>query len=136
MESNNKIEIILTVFGDLFNPADFTKLVKITPSISWLKGETAQKSKVIRKESAWKFSTSPIKTLFFKDVSPIILSKFEEKINLINKTTLKYGTSVKLEVILDMYNGQASSISLNERFITFLNNINAKIHFDIYIETE
>ncbi len=133
MQYNTKIQGYLSIFADHFDVSQFNKEINIYPSKYWYIGDSIKGSKAIRKESCWEFSTPSIETIFFSDVSKIILSKFKNKVYIIKEYIEKNKVNVKLYVILEIWDDQTPSMHFDKEFIDFLHEINAVVNFDIYV---
>lgn len=138
-----QVKIILSIFGDIFNPQKFSKFIDITPTDMWNKGdeipprkglERKDGTKHVRKESVWEYSTDFIQTLSFEEVSKIILEKFDEqRVAKIRSYIEKEKGEIKLDVVVEIVDNQSPSLSLSKDLITLLNSTGAEIDFDIYV---
>lgn len=75
-----QIKIILSFYGDIFDHSELTEKINIKPTTFWTKGETLKHRKdILRKETAWEYSTDFIETLDLEQVCDLILDKFYSK---------------------------------------------------------
>ena len=137
-----QIKVILSVFGDAFDPFSFSEYIKITPTDLWNKGdEIPQRNGLIRKnnivplrkESTWEYSTEFVKTVFLNEVSEIIINKFSSKIPEISKYVQKKGLDVKIDIVVEIADNQAPALTFGRNFIEFANQLEAEIEIDLYL---
>nr|WP_299170376.1 DUF4279 domain-containing protein [uncultured Allomuricauda sp.] len=129
------MKIVLSIFGDSFNPEEFSELIGIEPTDLWNKGEelSRRESSIKRKESAWEYSTGFVQTLFFNEMSKIIMEKFGEHTLKIKNYAEEEGLEMKMDVVVEIVDNQAPSLNISKDLISFSNIIGAEIDFDIYI---
>lgn len=136
-----QLKLVFIVFGDIFDPNDFTKKIGISPSNTWVKGDSVtshQKLKsnrvsLKRKESAWEFSIDFIETLDFGDLSKQFVNKFESKLDLIKKYVEKNNLETTLNVVVEIANGETPSLNLSKEFVSMMNHFGAEVDFDVYV---
>lgn len=137
-----QIKVILSVFGDIFNPKRFSEYIGVSPTDFWVKGDEIpqrkglvrrENSKPLRKESSWEYSTGFIQTLHFDSVSKIILEKFDEHTLRISNYIQEQGLEIKMDVVVEIVDNQSPSLSLSKSFISFLHKVGSEIDFDIYV---
>ena len=141
-EYTTQIKVIISVFGDVFNPQKFSKIIGVTPTDFWIKGEEiSQRNGLVRKEdtspkreeSAWEYSTRFIPTLYLDEVSKIFLEKFDKHTLKIKNYIQEKDLEIKVDVVVELVKNQSPSLNLSKDLITFLNDIGAEIDFDIYV---
>lgn len=137
-----QIKVILSVFGDVFDPVSFSKYLKIIPTSFWFKGDEISvgkgliiKSNIIplKKESEWEYSTGFVETLYFEEVSELIVDKFEEKIPEMIKYISEKKLDVKIDIVMEIVDEQAPALYFNRRFLDLANQLQTEIHTDIYV---
>lgn len=136
-----QIKLTFTVFGDVFNPVEFTDILDIPFSYMWLKGDEIkiidglEKRNSIRrrKESAWTYALDYSTTLNFDDLS----AQFEEVFSGREDTIRSFISSNNLDaivnVVVEIANSQVPSLTLSKSFINILSKIGSEIDFDIYV---
>lgn len=129
-----QIKIILSVFGDVFDPLSFSEYIKITPTDFWNKGDKIPlRNGLMRKESAWEYSTNFVQTLYFDEVSEIIIDKFWEIIPEFYEYIQQKGLNVKFDVVIEIVDNQVPALTFNRRFIELVNQLKSEIDIDMYL---
>lgn len=139
-----QIKLTFTVFGDVFDPLDFTDAIGITCSDMWLKGDVIKTVDSLerghstrrRRESAWIYSSDYYTTLNFYDLLVPFEKTFRGKAKLIKDFVSSNDLDTIVNVIVEIANGQAPSLALSKSFINFLNELGSEIDFDIYVLDE
>ena len=137
------MKIIFVIFGDVLNHQELTRIVGISPTNSWNKGDEIfhktrngqmLKLPVVRKESAWEYSTGFIQGSIFGEMEEYILDIFYDRAQVIHKYARERKLEVKIDVVVEIEGGDTMpSISLSKRFISFLKELDAEIDFDMYL---
>lgn len=136
-----QIKLVFLVFGDAFNPEDFTKLVNIPPSEIWIKGDEIKtnihlrKSKTLpkRKESAWEYTEGYMQTLDFGILSRHFEHVFSNKKHEIRKFIEANDLDATVNIIVEVVDGQTPSLTLSKDFISLLNDMDLELDFEVYI---
>ena len=137
-----QIKIILSVFGDVFDPLTLSEYIKISPTYFWNKGDEISQRKglirkstrvPLRKESAWEYSTDFVKTLYLDEVSKIIIEKFGQKIPEMNKYIYKKGLDIKIDIVVEIVDNQIPAMTFNRDFLKLANQLEAEIDIDVYL---
>ena len=126
-----QIKIIFSVFGDMFNPSDFTKNIGINPHEVGIKGEEIKKG-LLRKESSWEYTIGFIETVFLDDVSSIYLEKFENKAHDIRKYIDHNNLEAKIFVVAEMDDQETPALFFDRKFLNVIHQLNAVIDVDLY----
>lgn len=131
MQYNTNIKIIFSIFGGSFDPNDFSKSIKITPTNSWLERESIPNNKMNKKreESVWEYSIHS-NTMYFEEVSNEFVAIFEDKIENIHKFN---NLTLKFDIILEIVEEQGVVLYFNKKFLNIVNRLNAEIDVDTYI---
>jgi len=136
-----QIKIILSIFGDNFDPSELSKITGITPTDLWVIGDEIPRmgnltrkdnKKRLRKESAWKYSYG-IETLDFEEVSTVFIEKIEDSIPFINDYIVQSKLTINIDIVIEIENEEVPAISFNKKFISIVNRFGAKIDIDMYI---
>jgi Domain of unknown function (DUF4279) len=136
-----QIKLIFLVFGESFNQDDFTKQLGVDSSSKWNKGDDIKigndlrKSKSIhkRKDTAWEFTEGYKQTFDFEDLTKRFEELFSNKVDVLKSFTERYNLNLTINVVVEIANGEAPSLSLSKSFITLINEINSEIDFDLYV---
>jgi hypothetical protein len=128
-----KIKLIFTVYGDFFNPHEFTELLQIKPTLFGFKGDIIPNRKNIEyKQTFWEYSSEFIETLDSQDISNIMIKQFGTSINSIRDYTILNSLSVKVYVVVEIFNNQSPSLFFDKLFINMIAVIGAEIDIDLY----
>lgn len=130
MSYNTNIKIVFSAFGSAFEPEDFTEFIGIIPTNYWKKGDIISnyKKNRKRKESCWEYLIHS-ETIFFEEISNILVDIFKPKITDINKFN---NISIKFDIILEIAEQQGISLYFNIPFLNMVNSLNGEIDVDIY----
>lgn len=132
MKNETQMKIIFSVFGDEFNPMDFTKYVGFEPTEFWYKGDKIpNRNGILRKESSWDFTTGFVKTLFFDEIIKIFLDAFSTKIEKIKDYIEINKLDVKFFVIVEIEE-DTPALFFNKLFLDTVHRLNAEIDIDLY----
>jgi hypothetical protein len=137
-----QIKLILVISGEYFSISELTNLIKISPTQSWIKGDTIPLQKGIyrkdnkiriRNNTVWEFSTGFVKTLDFENLSNQFEKVFNNKI-----TTLKYYIQEKklesvINIVVEVVDEEKPSIHFNKRIVKIFEELGAEIDIDMYI---
>ncbi|MBL0113110.1 MAG: DUF4279 domain-containing protein [Saprospiraceae bacterium] len=135
MKNKTKIKIILSIFGNDFSLVSLSSLLEISPSNSWLKGEKIRnRSDLLRKETAWEFQMEYEENLFLETITEKLLNIFNCKSQAIKKFIEEHKLNTKVDIVVIVYDAESPALFLNNKFIRFLNEINAVVDIDLYIE--
>lgn len=135
MEYNTNIKIIFSIFGNTFDPNDFTKSIDILPTNYWLEGDIIPNNKKNKKreESAWEYSIN-FDTVFFVEVSDKFIVTFKEKVDyIISYINEVKNLTIKFFVVLEIVEEQNIVLYFNKSFLNMVNQLNAEIDIDTYI---
>jgi hypothetical protein len=137
-----QIEVILSVYGDVFDPTDLTKHIQITPTKYWCKGDIIPKhGKLItlpnatprfRKESSWEYSTGFIQTLYSDEVSDILVEKFWDKLPKLAEYMEQKGLEASIYFVVEDVDKEPPGLEFDFRFIEFAHQLKARIGVDIF----
>jgi len=137
-----QIKIILSVFGDVFDPENLTQKTGISPTAYWKKGDIIppikglrRKSSVVsvRKESAWNYSTGFIQTLFFEQVSEVLINSLGGRIMLLKDYVEKENLDIKIYVVIEIADEHKPALYFDKKFLKMVNELEAEIDVDLYI---
>lgn len=130
-----KIKLIMTVYGDLLDPHYFSKLVKITPTSFWFKGDSIPNRKInlVRKETCWEYSSEFLETLFLEDLTISISDKFNPSIEKISNYITKNFLETKIFLVIEIINKETPAIFFSKEFLEFVTKMNGEIDVDMYV---
>jgi hypothetical protein len=132
--TKTEIKIILSVFGEYFNPDELSSLLQVKPTETWMKGDSIDGKKEGRKECCWEFGTKYIRTLDFEKVADVILETFYDKRNVLKSFSSENSLDIKLFVVIKIHNGESPSLFLGKQLISFLSTLDGEIDIDLYAD--
>lgn len=141
---STQIELILRIFSKSFYPESLSKAIQITPTKAWNKGDEISLQKglyrkdgkiLLRKESAWQYSTGFIETLDFEDVSNKFEGIFKHKILELKKYLSDKKLEVVFDIVVEIVDDQKPSIHFNKSFLNVINQLGAEVDIDMYLLT-
>ncbi|MGS4345506.1 DUF4279 domain-containing protein [Myroides odoratus] len=131
--------LIYAIFGDSWDPKEFTDVIGITPTAYWKKGDKIDKyhpNVVLRKETNWEYSFGKTKTLFSEDVTEQFVELFSSKVDTIVNYINENNLESKLFIIPEIFPNQIPGIYLDKRLLNLLVKLNAEIDIDLYVISE
>ncbi|MDC8100596.1 DUF4279 domain-containing protein [Chryseobacterium rhizosphaerae] len=135
MNYNTNIKITFSIFGCSFDPNDFTLLLGIVPTNTWMEGELIPNNKKNKKreESAWEYSVHS-STVYFEEVSDKLVAVFKEKMSLVDNYINEINNlTIKFDIVLEIIEEQGIVLYFNKSFLNMVNELNAEIEVDTYI---
>ena len=133
-EHNTKIKLEFTVFGDLLDPLNFSKKIKLNPSNYWYKEDLIKKNNpnLRRKETAWEYVIDWIETLDIEDCTNAFIKTFSAKVILIQEYIRAHHLEAKIDFVIKVYNDNSPAIYFNRPFLNLINILEAEIDIDLY----
>lgn len=131
--------LIYAIFGDSWDPKEFTDVIGIAPTAYWKKGDKIDKyhpNVVLRKETNWEYSFGKTKTLFSEDVTEQFVELFSSKVDTIVNYINENNLESKLFIIPEIFPNQIPGIYLDKRLLNLLVKLNAEIDIDLYVISE
>ena len=128
----SEINIEFCIKGENINPADITKIIEISPSRSYSKGDQIKNKPVFRDHSLWEIETGFQLSFDVNNQLEIMIDMLNNKKDLIKKLTLKYDILISFIIVINFINQDKPAIYLNKEVISFANEIGADIQFDYY----
>ncbi|WP_410878871.1 DUF4279 domain-containing protein [Myroides sp. DW712] len=131
--------LIYAIFGDSWDPKEFTDVIGITPTAYWKKGDKIDKyhpNVVLRKETNWEYSFGKTETLFSEDVTEQFVELFSSKVDTIVNYINENNLESKLFIIPEIFPNQIPGIYLDKRLLNLLVKLNAEIDIDLYVISE
>ena len=136
-----QIQLNFVVFGDVFNPKDFTEHIGISPSNTWVKGDEITTYAKFRKgnefprrkESAWEFTVGFIETLDLDDLTLQFEKTFGNKKSVIRNFIQKNDLDSTVGIVVEIAEGNVPSLNVSKNIISVLGEIGSELDFDIYV---
>ena len=124
--------ITFTLYGDKFDPAEFTKIIGIQPESTGIKGEPGPYVKPFI-ETRWQCQSETTDALEGLDNSiDEFLKKFESKIDIINQYKANNNLGSKCFVVIFQKKKESVGALLSNAFIRFLNATDTNIEVCVY----
>lgn len=129
-----QIKLVFAVFGDLLKPEALSNLVRIPPTEFWNKGDlvSSRKKGLVRKETCCEYSTGFIQTLFLEDVVKKFVELINPNLDLLTKYIYENNLETKVDVIVEIENGEKPSLSIDKNLMNFVLKTNGIIDIDLY----
>lgn len=128
-----EIKVEFTIYHDLkLDHPEITRIIGWEPTSVWNKGDQIRKG-LIRKESAWVYSTEYISSLHVDAILDLIIQKIEPNIFPLSEYIKEYGLNSKFDIVLRIAGNQPPSHCLHKRFIHLCSKLNADVDTDIYV---
>ena len=123
----------LLIYGDDFEIGYITNELNITPTNFHKKGDKIRKTDRKHELTCWSWSTGYNESLSVNDqMSKVIDTFINKKDNLINLKS-QFNLEYKIDVVINIENGEAPSIYLTYDTIQFLDAIKSEFDCDLYI---
>ncbi|MCE4564662.1 DUF4279 domain-containing protein [Maribellus sp. CM-23] len=131
--AETEIKIEFSIYHDsTLDHDEITKIMHFEPTLTYNNGDQVREN-LVRKESAWIYSTEYIRSLYLDPILESIIQRIEPNIIPLSEYVRKYGLSSKFDIVLRIGNDQPPSYYLPKRFIHICSKLNADIDTDIYI---
>lgn len=128
------IKVFFSIYGDCFNPEEFSELVKEKASSFWYKNHfISEEKKIARKETAWEYVVESYNSIHTENILNILISKFGKYSNIISEYVDLNNLKVKTEIVIEISNNEVPSLYFNQDFIKFMSSIGSDVDIDLYI---
>jgi hypothetical protein len=133
--------VYFSLYGDDFPIDSVTKLLGISPTNSYKKGDVIElksnpnivSTKVhYRKETVWELGTDYQESYDVKEQLNQIIRPLKNKGSLINQFKTNYNLECHFEIVIIIENGDTPSLHLDIEQIEFANSIKAEFDIDLY----
>lgn len=129
-KSNVKVEF--SIYGDKFDPNIITNIIQITPTRTWMKGETIREG-LLRKDTCWKLATEYEESLDISVQINKIRNLIQDKKDQIVVLKHTYNLECKFDVVVNIENNEKPAMYLDKETITFIYELEAEVDFDLYV---
>ncbi len=134
-----KIELDLILDGFDIDPTQISKILLLSPTQVWLKGESIQKTALKRKSNGWVLSSRLEKSAELEDHINALFSKIKPV--LLNFHNLPLSTEKELSCAIYIYHEKNNSaeehrtpsIHLEREHVEILNQLGAEFDLDLYV---
>ena len=143
ISKKNEVQVYLSIYGDLFDPDELTRLIKLKPIYTHIKGETVPLTpglslmpgilRPLYKETVWDYGSDSIKTNDTEVASSVVEKGLKGKVHLINNFVKKHNLYVKLFVVPRMDKKSTPYVHFSPNFVQMLSELHAGIDMDIYV---
>jgi len=123
----------ISIFWNSFDINELIKILWIKPTESYRKWKKNLKNikAPLRQETSWEYSTWYIENYDISINYKIILTKFADKVNIINKFVKNNNLDIKITISSIIEDNIMPWLYFEKDFIKFLNNIWAELDIDI-----
>lgn len=134
-----EIELDLTLHGFDIDPDQISKILSLSPTQVWLKGESIQKTALKRKSNGWVLSSGLEKSAELYDHINALFSKIKPV--LLNFNDLPLSTEKELSCVIYIYQEKGNAaeehrtpaIHLEREQVEILNQVGAEFDLDLYV---
>lgn len=127
-----KVSVEFSIIGDDFYPTMITEQLAIEPTESWMKGEKVKNRNIVRKETCWSVSTGDEESFDINNQLKKIVDLIKPQKNNLKRLQKLYKLEYMFMIVMKIENNETPAIYLESETISFMNDINAEIHFDVY----
>lgn len=128
----SKINIEFSIKGENVNPVDITKIIGVSPSRSYFKGDQIKNKPMFRDHSLWEIETGFQLSFDINHQLKLMIEMLKNKKDLIKKLTIQYDALISFIIVINFINQDKPAIYLSKEVISFVNDIGADIQFDYY----
>lgn len=132
----SEINIEFSIKGENVNPVDITKIIGISPSRSYSRGDQIKNKPMFRDHSLWEIETGFQLSFDINNQLKPMIDMLNNKKDLIKKLTIQYDVVISFIIVINFINQDKPAIYLSKEVISFLNEIGADIQFDYYFYNE
>ena len=124
--------VSFTLYGDKFDPAEFTKIIGIQPKRTGIKGEPGEYIAALI-ETFWQYSSEKTDALEgLENAIEMFIEKFESKIDIINQYKANNNLGSKCDIVIFQKKKESVGAFLSNSFIRFLNALDTPIEVCVY----
>jgi len=127
------IRVEFNIYGDYIDIDNVTEMMKINPTVAYLKGDPIDHRPIVRKNALWAIETNYEEAIDINDVFPKIFGMIADKSDVINRVKELYEAGVSFSFVANIHNGESPAMYLDKDFIKFAAEIGAWIEFPMYV---
>jgi len=127
------IMVEFRIIGNDFEPSMVTDNLAISPSEYWIKGEAIKGRDTSRTYTCWALSTGYMESLDINEPLDMILEKLSNKCNELLLLKKSFDINYKIDVTINIEEGQAPAVCLKSHVIEFAHLVCAEFDFDLYV---
>lgn len=122
----------LAVYGDDLNPEQFTSVLGVQPTKTWLRGDIRnRRTNAVFDYGCWKTCTDESNSSLEEHLRALY-QRFADKADLISEFADEHGCEIELSVIVKIVE-ESPDISLSKDAVDWLCGLGARLDFDIYL---
>jgi len=131
--NHTNIRIEFKIYGDYIDIDNVTKMMGVSPTVTYLKGDSITNRPQTRKNALWAIETDYEESYSFDDALSEILRAIADKADVINKVKELYNVATSFTFVANIHNGESPGLYLDKDFIKFAAEIGAWIQFPTYV---
>lgn len=137
MDKTSLYAYILFSGNDDFPIDVVTGRLGVQPTKTWKVGERSKPNhpanQYLRSYTGWQFKIESIESLDTEQVLRPLLEIFQSKTDIINQLKEEFIIDVRLELVIQIYDGYAPGLVIYPEFSKFAAQINAFLDIDLYV---
>ncbi|MEK3981433.1 DUF4279 domain-containing protein [Psychrobacillus sp. FSL K6-2836] len=114
-----------------------TERLGVQPTKTWRVGERVKPNhpinQLLRSYTAWHYEIETKETLYTEDVLRPLLEVFQSKTETINQLKEELILDIRLELVIQIYDGYTPALVIYPEFSKFAAKINAILDVDMYV---
>lgn len=131
--NKTKTMIYFEITATHMDPDAITEKLNIQPSERYRNGDLIEDSFYrYRQRSVWRISSGYQEDLYLDESFKKVIDPLRNKIELINNLCSEFDASCHLNVVSEMFNGQAPALGFPADIVRFAADVQADIDLDLY----
>lgn len=131
--SHTNVRASLRIMGEDFDVQKITKVLDVSPSETWNKGDSIRNTGKKRMYTAWIYNTKITESLNMDTSTKQIEEVFFPKIDKIVALKKRYHLDISIDFVIVIENEETPAIYFEPDFIQFAAEIGAALDIDTYI---
>lgn len=131
--NNTNVRVDFRIMGDNYNTEEITKVLGVTPTITWNAGELINNTNKRHSYTAWVFSTGVEETLDINTQLKKIEQTLLPKLDKLHWLKNQYDLDFSLDIVIIIENESPPAIYFENSILNLVSNIEARIDIDTYI---
>ncbi len=129
------VMVEFSIYGDNFDPNHISKLLDITPSKTYIKGDLIRNGGLTRKETAWCMDTGYEASIDINEQLEKVMLLLEDKVDKLVEIKNNLCLNMLFLIVVKIQNHETPAMYFRKSFIHFASKIDAEIGFDVYLNT-
>lgn len=131
--NNTNVKVDFRIMGDKYDVQEITRLLNVTPTMTWKTGDFIRNTKKKRPYTAWIYSTDVEETLDINSQLIKIENLFCPKVEELLFLKQKYNLDFSIDIVIIIENHLSPATYLENSIIKFASCLEARFDIDLYI---